>query len=135
MSTTEIIQAAFDKLVMFVYVPQPPILWPGVVRTEGTPESGMWLEPMVFPNEPGDIAWDNDSCVDTRGFFQILICFRPGQGVIDPSELADALIAFFPKGLSLGAVRVCKRPWQSPVITEDASKLYIPVTISYKGLT
>ncbi len=133
MSTTDIIEAAFEKLATFVYAPQPEILYPGVSSTP--PQSGMWLQPMVFPNEPGDIAWDNDACVDTRGFFQILIYFRSGQGVIDPSELADALINFFPKGSDLGTVRVRKRPWQSPVITEDSSKLYIPVTIPYKGLT
>jgi hypothetical protein len=133
MSTTEIIEAAFEKLETFVYAPQPGILYPGIKSSP--PQSGMWLQPMVFPNEPGDIAWDNDACVDTRGFFQILIYFRPGQGVIDPSELADALIAFFPKGSDLGVVRVRKRPWQSPVITEDSSKLYIPVTVPYRGLT
>ena len=132
MSTTEITQAAFEKLKAFEYEPQPEILWPGKQKTP--PESGMWLEPSVFPNEHGDIAWDNDSCVDTRGFFQVLIYFRPGQGIIEPSELADALIAFFPKGMTLGIVRIKKRPWQASVVT-DSDKLFIPVTIPYMGLT
>ena len=133
MSTTEILEAGIEKLKSFVYVPQPEILYPGVVRDP--PNSGMWLELKFFPNEPKDIAWDNDGCVDTRGFFRVPVYLRPGQGQLDPSELADALIAFFPKGLVLGPVRVRKRPWQSPLITQDASKLYIPVTIPYKGLT
>jgi len=132
-STTDILQAALTKLETFVYSPQPQILWPGIQETP--PESGMWLQPSLFPNEPADIAWDDDACVDTRGFIQILIYFRPGQGQIDPSELADALIAFYPKGSALGPVRVRKRPWQSPAITQDASKLYIPLTIPYQGLT
>jgi hypothetical protein len=133
MSTTEIIEAAFEKLETFVYSPQPEILYPGI-KTK-PPQAGMWLQPKVFPNEPGDIAWDNDACVDTRGWFQILVYFRPGQGIIDPSTLADALIDFFPKGSTLGTVRVRKRPWQDPYITQDSSKLYIPVTVPYKGLT
>lgn len=133
MSTTDIMKAAFDKLVDFVYSPQPEILWPG--RQQDPPENGMWLQPGFFPNEPMDIAWDNDACVDTRGFFQILVYFRPDQGQEVPSELADALIEHFPKGLDLGPVRVRKRPSQAPMITEDASKLYIPVTIFYNGLT
>ena len=133
MSTTEILEALFEKLESFVYSPQPDVLWPG--KQEDPPEAGMWLQPGLFPNETGDIAWDNDACVDTRGFAQILVYFRPDQGQPDPSKLADALIAFFPKGSDLGPVRVRKRPWQSPMITQDASKLYIPVTISYKGLT
>jgi len=133
MSTTAIIEAALQKMETFTHSPQPSILYPGIQSEP--PESGMWLQPSVFPNEPGNIAWDNDSCVDTRGFFQILVYFRPGQGVIDPSELADALIAFFPKGSDLGPVRIRKRPWQSPAVTEDASKLFIQVTVPYKGLT
>ena len=133
MSATDIRQAAFEKLETFVFDPQPEILWPG--KSSNPPEAGMWLQPAVFPNEPNDIAWDNDACVDTRGWFQILVYFRPGQGVIVPSQLADALIAFFPKGSALDAVRVRKRPWQSPVITQDSSKLYIPVTVPYEGLT
>lgn len=133
MSTTEIMEAAFAKLATFTHAPQPEIMWPGI--QEKPPQSGMWLQPSFFPNETGDLAWDNDACVDTRGFFQVLVYFRPDQGQIDPSELADALIAFFPKGSSMGPVRVRKRPWQSPMITEDASKLYIQVTIPYKGLT
>ena len=133
MSTTYIIESVFELLEAFGYSPQPTILYPGI--QSDPPQSGIWLEPSVFPNEPEDIAWDNDSCVDTRGFVQILVCFRPGQGVIEPSELADALIAAFPKGLSIGPVRVLKRPWQSPVVVEDSSRLFIPVTVPYKGLT
>lgn len=133
MSTTAIIEAAFQLLETFTYLPQPAILYPGIQSEP--PQTGMWLQPSVFPNEPADIAWENDACVDTRGFFQVLVYFRPGQGLIDPSELADALIAFFPKGSTLGPVRVLKRPWQSPAVTEDASKLFIPVTVPYKGLT
>jgi hypothetical protein len=133
MSTTDILEAAFQRLDSFSYSPQPEVLWPGI-KTQ-PPESEIWLQPGLFPNEPDDIVWDIDACIDTRGFFQILVYFRPGQGQVEPSEIADALIAHFPKGLELGPVRVKKRPWQSPMVTEDASKLYIPVTISYKGLT
>jgi len=133
MSTTDIIEAAFQQLMVFPYSPAPEILWPGIQNEP--PQEGIWLQPNVFPNEPNDIAWDDDACVDTRGFIRVLVYFRPGQGVIEPSELADALIAFFPKGSQLGPVRVRKRPWQSSVITEDSSKLFISVTIPYKGLT
>lgn len=133
MSSTEILEAAIDRLEAFSYSPQPDILWAG--RKEDSPNTGMWLQPRLFGNEPGDDSWDNDACVDTRGFFQILVYLRPGQGQIAPSELADALIAWFPKGRALGPVRVNKQPWQSPMVTEDASKLYIPVTVPYQGLT
>lgn len=133
MSTTDIREAAFEKLKTFSYSPQPEIMWPGI--QEDPPEEGMWLQAIFSPNKPENIAWGNDSCVDTRGFFRVLVYYRPGQSEIDPSELADALIAFYPKGLDLGPVRVLQRPWQDSSVTQDASKLYIPVTIEYKGLT
>jgi len=133
MSTTTILRAAFDLLIDFEYDPAPEILWPA--HQNEPPDTGIWLEPNLFPAETIDIAWDNDSCVDTRGFFQVLIYFRPQQGQIEPCELADALIAYFAKGTAIGPVRVLKRPWQSPIVVEDASKLFIPVTIVYEGLT
>ncbi len=126
-------EAAFDRLDSFNYSPQPDVLWPGLQETP--PETGMWLQPKLSPGESGDIAWDNDSCINTTGMFQILVYFRPGHGQIEPSELADALIEFFPKGTELGPVRVRKQPWQTPMVTEDASSLYIPVMVPYMGLT
>ena len=135
MSTTTIMKACFDRLLTFVYSPQPVILWPA--EQTDPPDSGFWLQPGYFPNEPIDRIWDNDACVETRGFFQVLVYFRvrPDLGQIKPSTLADALIDHFPKGLELGPVRVRKRPYQSPMIVEDASKSYIPVTVPYLGST
>ncbi len=133
MSTTQILRAALERLEDFTYAPQPVVLWPGI--SGDPPDDGMWLLPGFFPNEPENISWDDDSCVDTRGYFQILVYFRPGMGVEQPIILADALIVHYPKGLALGTVRVHRRAWQKLAITEDASKLYIPITISYLGLT
>lgn len=132
MSTTDIMQCAFERLKTFCYLPEAPILWPGI--QSDPPDEGMWLEPGYFPNEPIDFAWDNDACVETRGFFQILVYYRPGIGQMEPSRIADALIEHFPKGLELNSVRVRKRPWQSPSVTEKG-KSFIPVTVAYHGLT
>lgn len=95
----------------------------------------MWLRPGLFPNEPVDRAWDNDACTEDRGFFQILVCYRPRpkMGQIEPSLLADALISHFTKGTELGPVRVKKRPHQSPAVVYDASESFIPVTVYYLG--
>lgn len=135
--STEIMEACFEHLATFSNAPdpEPEILWPAIPKT--TPDSGFWLEPGYFPNTNRDIGWDNDSCVDTRGFFQVLVYFRvrPNLGQVIPSELADKIIAHFPKGTVLGPVRVRARPSQAPMVTEDSSKSYIPVTIPYMGLT
>jgi hypothetical protein len=133
MSTTGILRAALEKLETFVYDPQPEVMWPGI--QSDPPDEDMWLRPGFFPNNDMNIAWGDDSCVDSRGFFQILVYFRPGLGTVEPTTLADALIRFFPKGLQLGPVRVRERAWQKLAVVEDESKLFIPVRIPYLGLT
>lgn len=132
MSYTQITRAAFEQLSIFVWNPQPEILWPGIETRP--PDQGMWLEPDIFPNEIENVAWNNESCVEMRGFFQILVHYRPGHGQKEPTILADALIAHFPKGFALGPVRVIKRGWQAAQVVEG-DDLYIPITIPYQGLT
>lgn len=128
--TTAILQGGIDHLKLLNL--QQPIAWPDV--NFNPPDSGMWVELNLFPNEPLDPVWDNDGCVVTRGFLQILVGYRPGMGRIQASNLADSIIAHFSKGTHLGPVRVLKKPWQStPVI--DSDKIFIPITISYRSLT
>ncbi len=129
----DLTEAVFQRINSFVYVPAPVVLYPGL-QTE-PPNSGMWLEPNMVPNENTDLVWDNNGCIVTQGLVQILVNFRPGQGVIEPTQLADSLINWFPKGLQLDNVRVQKTPWQTPVVVADASRLFIPVLIPYYGLT
>lgn len=92
----------------------------------------MWLEAKLFPNEPLDPFWNNGASMQARGFFQVMVGYRPGVGQIGPSEVADAICAHFSKGTALGPVRVRKSPWQSPEIT-DSDKSLIPITIPYMG--
>lgn len=134
MSATDIMTAFFDRLNSFTYFSVSlPIIWPGL--QSAPPQEGIWLETKFFPNEPVDRAWDNDACVEARGYFMVYVCFRqrPDAGQVEPSLVADAIIEHFPKGTELGPVRVRKQPWQSPAITPDASMSYIPVTVSYMG--
>lgn len=130
--TTEILSACLAKLAAFDSSPAIPVAWPGIEFD--SPSEGTWLEARLFPNEPRDLAWGDDSCHDMFGFFQINVYYRPGVGQVSPSQIADDLIAFFPKGLVLGPVRVRKRAWQSPAVT-DEDKLFIPVTIPWRGIT
>lgn len=130
--TTEILEAFLARLKEYCVFPSVPVAWPGI--DFNPPDTGMWLEARLFPNEPRDLAWQDDSRHEDRGFFQIRIFYRPGAGQLKPSQLADDLIAYFPKGLSLGPVCVKKRGWQSPAVT-DEDKLFIPVTISWMGIT
>jgi hypothetical protein len=108
-----------------------PIAWPGVNFTP--PDSGFWLQPRHFPNETVNIAWGNDSKNEYLGFLQVGVYGRPGQGIVGMSDLAEDVIAHFPKGLELAGVRVRKRPHQSPPVDDD-DKMFIPVTIHYLGI-
>jgi len=133
MSTTAILRASLEVMNGFIYSPMPDIAWPGIPFTP--PAEGLWLQFGYFPNDDENIAWDDDSCVESRGHLRILVYYRPGVGTVKPTILADELIKHFSKGLQLGPVRVSKRAWQTLPVAEDSSKSYIPVTVPYQGLT
>lgn len=131
MATATILTACLDRLILFAASPGYTIAHPGIKFTP--PSTGYWLEPQLFPNEPANYGWDDDARLTEIGFFQVLVMYRPGEGQVNATEIADAIIAYFPKGQILGPVRVYKRPHQSPpVVLSD--KAYIPVTIPYREL-
>lgn len=130
MTTTEILTAFFERLETLGYSPMPPIAWPG--KSFKPPASGFWLEARVFPNEPINLAWDDAGIIESRGFCQILIGYRPEHGEIGASELADAVVQHFYKGTELGPVKVRQLPTRGPSF-DDEDKLFIPVTIPYQG--
>lgn len=134
--STDILKAFLARLDVLGITLDLPIAWPGLPKEP--PSTGMWLETRFFPNEPGDLTWDNTAQTDAIGFFQIMVCYRPGTNTgqtsqIAASEVADQIIAYFPKGLPLYVVRVRKTPWQSPAIDMEG-KSFIPITISYRGI-
>jgi hypothetical protein len=131
-TTSQIIEACFQRLLQFWYEPQPEILWPGLETNP--PGEGIWLEPNVLPNEPENIAWTDESCAVTMGIIRILVHYRPGMAQPEPMALADALCLHFPKGLELGPVRVFKRAWQDAPVS-DGDDVVIPVTVPYRELT
>lgn len=128
--STSILEACLTRLEAFSYSPAPQILWPNIQSTP--PANGLWIEPGYFPNEPRDDTWDS-ACAEDRGFFQMLVGYRKGTGEIAASELADDLVAWFPKNTELGGVRVRKRPTRGPAYT-DEDKAFIPITVYYIGL-
>lgn len=125
---SQIIQAAFERLSTIQNA--PPIAWPGI--NFQPPAAGIWFEALMFPNEPANLTMDGDKA-EQLGFFQVTVCFRPGTGVLMPMLAAEAVIDRFPKGLDLGPVKVRQRPWLAPTVTDD-DRLFIPVTIPYRGI-
>jgi hypothetical protein len=121
-----------DHLKNFAYSPEVPVIPPN--RGDQTPDAGLWLEASFFPNAPLNVTLDFNAIDEQLGFFQVLVCYRKDIGQVRPSELADAVIDWFPKGLEVGPVRVRQTPYQLPAVTEDGSRCYIAVTIPYRGL-
>ena len=106
------------------------IAWPGVDFTP--PSEGLWLEVSIFPNEPDNYSWD-DETQEFMGFLQVSVYGRPGSGIYGLTDEAESIIAHFPKGTALGPVRVSQRPYLRPVVI-DGEAHFIPVTIPYKGI-
>ena len=134
--STDILTAFLARLSALALTPSLPVMWPGIPKS--APSSGTWLEARYFPNEGGDLTWGNDAQMDTIGFFQVSVYYRPGTSTgqnsqVDASEVADLVIAHFPKGLPIGPVRVRKSAWQSPAIDLEG-KSFLPVTIPYRSI-
>lgn len=128
MTDYDIINAAFTKLAEIPNA--PPISWPGVNFTP--PATGIWWEAMMFPNEPVNLTMDNDTA-EHIGFFQVLVCYRPGVGVMAPIINAAAIQSALSKGTELGPVRVRSKPWLGPTVAYD-DYLTLPVTIPWRGI-
>ena len=126
MKNTVIFQAFFDHLhsAGLGY----PIAWPDVDFTP--PATGVWLEVLLFPNQPIDPTL-SDSRVIPRGFFQVMACARKGEGVLPVTAAAESVMDAFPKlsGIS-GLLRVYRQPYLMEPMYED-NRTTVPVTIPY----
>jgi len=107
-----------------------PIAWPGVDFTP--PSTGLWLEVLIFPNEPDNYSWD-DERQEFMGFLQVSVYDRPGSGIFNMTDEAESIQAHFAKGTTFGPVRVSQRPYQRPVVVDGESH-FIPITIPYRGI-
>lgn len=132
MTASVIRSAFFGRLTAYGGVfDAKPVLWPGV--SQKPPESGQWLEPKLFPNEPAVYGWELNSQVLHRGFFQILVGFRPGRGEGEAIDTAQRLARLFPYGFHVSqGIRVSQAPTLGPTIYRE-HRAYVPLTIPYLG--
>lgn len=126
----DILDATFARMAS--YSTSAPIFYPDRPDSD-PPSTGRWIDFDIFPNEPDDPHWASDTQV-YLGFLQASVYFRPGGGEFFAAyDEVEGIQAHFPKGLQLGPVKVRKRPYPRPLVTDDAA-LFIPVTIEYIGL-
>lgn len=121
--------AAVDSFAAQVSPPLP-VLHQGVHGTP--PDAGNWLETRFFPNKTRNYGLSDDGPSEHRGFCQISVCSRGGEGIIWTLEFANEAVEFFDKGTLLGQARVESKPYISAVViaTERVSH---PVTIPYSA--
>ena len=94
------------------------------------PDSGPWLELSFLPNEGIDQSLSSDSVL-SQGILQVNVCNRPNTGIIELNQIAETVMALFPKSTSIfGLVRVSRSPYTSSVITLDDRQI-LPISISY----
>ena len=131
-TTTDILTAFLERLDVLGLSPALPVAWPGIPHKP--PSSGMWIEARFSNSEPDDLVWDTESQQYLGGFFEVSIYWRPNQNSqVAASEIADAIIDHFPKGLPVNAVRVLKAPWQNPAI-DLPGKSFIRVVVPFSGI-
>lgn len=129
---SQITEALMTRLAALTLSPVLPVAYPNVPFTP--PASG----PYLVANAPlrattaavGISAWDEHS-----GVFQVDVMYRTQDGVIKPTQIADAVAAHFPRNLRLanGSVRVDinEKPSIAAPVT-DAPNLKTPVSIRYR---
>lgn len=127
---SEIVDALFASVTDFTNSLSPvlPVSFQGV---GGEPaNSDIWLTASHIPNETQNYAIDNG--VDFLGILQISVTLLNGAGIVNASEIAGKVAEYYNKGKRLGPVKSYRRPSLAPPI-EAEGKIYIPVTIYYRG--
>lgn len=128
----EILDAFLARLALFSTSPAVPVSWPDV--SFEPPDEGFWLEAAFFPGAVINLAMDDYSLNDVRGFCQVKVCYTADAGQLAPYALVQEVINWFPKGTELGPVKVNSRPSPLPVVREDKARRFIAITIPYQGI-
>lgn len=117
------------------FPPQTPpvdIAYKGVpfTPTSGKPYLYGWHDPNTVVN----YGVANDGPTQMLGHLQVDVCVPSGRGDIAPSDLAGAVVAHFPKGLTLWDGELSVKVYERPSVEgsdDDGVWTRYPVTIKY----
>lgn len=137
----QITEALFIRLAALTLSPALPVAYPDVAFTP--PAGGQWIEVAVLRARTqgvGISAWDEHA-----GIFQVTVVTpkSPAGGTKTPTQIADAVAAWFPRGTRLinGSVQV--DVYEKPAIASfyidhrgsigiDSTCTRTPVSIRYR---
>jgi hypothetical protein len=132
---SQILEALLQRLAALTLSPALQVAYPNVTfPAAGTTKPATYLEAHQLRSGAqyvGISAWSEHS-----GIFQVDVVYSAADGAIKPTQIADAVVAWFERGMRLrnGAVQVdvYERPAiASPV--DDAPYTRTPVSIRYRS--
>lgn len=128
--TTEIYDAIATQAGAFAAAQGLTISYPGIHFAP--PDSGAWLELIPFWNDGIDYGVATDGPTVEQGFFRLMVCRRLSQGLAPVQQLAEAVIAAFPKGSTFGPASTDGMPSMGGPFQHD-DRVVIPVTIRWRA--
>jgi hypothetical protein len=132
---SQITEALLQRLAALTLSPALQVAYPGITfPAAGATKPATYLEartPLrVGATTVGISAWSEHS-----GIFQVDVLYSAQDGVIKPTQIADAVVAWFDRGTRLvnGSVQVdiYDRPAIGPAI-DDEPYTRTPVSIRYR---
>ena len=127
MSLNAIENEAFERFANAVGLPS--IIYPNIQKLE---QEANHLRVSVLPAPTQSVGIS--SLDQELGFIQALVYVKQGQGSIVASDIAEVVLALFPRNLKLTAFRIDRIGFTSPSFY-DNTWLVLPVSISYQSLT
>lgn len=130
MSVERNLAAALDTY-LYSMTDAPPIAWPNAPAPDVNGVA-LWLRVDHLPRRTDAPLLGDTSALDYGGIYQISI-----HGQVDDSDnallnMADTLIAHFPRGRTIGPVRV-GQPYRSPAMSADGWRV-IAVSVPYRAI-
>lgn len=95
------------------------------------PDTGEWLELLVFWNGSENYGVGNGGPSIENGFFRLVVNSR-SQGVMAAQKLAEEVVTAFRKGTTFAGARVESMPSIGGPFQED-DKIIVPVTITWRA--
>lgn len=128
--------ALITRLQALVFTPALQIAGPNVpFPAAGQTKPANYLEVTYLPNRT-TTRTVGPGKQQHRGIMQVTVHYSSGTGIINPLQIADQIIAHFPKDLVLYQsgvrVKIWRKPYAIPMAPESGS-LMVPVTIEYES--